>query len=69
LPHDLRHGYAFSSQRLDFFHKVRQELGLPAKLHTPISRFGNSVHLPFPPDVILELGNQRKDPHDQLPGA
>jgi len=44
-------------------------LGFPAKLHAPISRFGNSVHLPFPPDVILELGNQRKNAHDELPGA
>jgi hypothetical protein len=69
LAHDLRHGYAFSSQRLNFFYKVRQELGLPAKLHAPISRFGNSVHLPFTPDVILELGNQRKNAHDELPGA
>jgi hypothetical protein len=54
---------------LNFFYKVRQELGFPAKLHAPISRFGNSVHLPFPPDVILELGNQRKNAHDELPGA
>jgi len=69
LAHDLRHGYAFRSQRLNFFYKVRQELGFPAKLHAPISRFGNSVHLPFPPDVILELGNQRKSAHDKLPGA
>jgi hypothetical protein len=33
LAHDLRHGYAFRSQRLNFFYKVRQELGFPAKLH------------------------------------
>jgi hypothetical protein len=44
-------------------------LGLPAELHTPISRFGSPVHLSFTLDLIFELGNQRENAHDKLPGA
>src|SRR5262245_62902609 len=35
----------------------------------PLSGLGDAVHLVLAPYVILELGNQGKDAHDQLAGA
>ena len=39
------------------------------ELHASILGFRNTIHLTFSPNVVLELGNQRQDPHDELSGG
>jgi hypothetical protein len=48
---------------------VAGEFTLPTELHAPILGLSDSIHLPFSPSIILELGNQSKDAHDEFTGA
>ena len=36
------------------------------ELHASILGFRNTIHLTFSPNVVLELGNQGEDAHDEL---
>ena len=50
----------------DLFDLLVSELTLATELHASILGFGDAVHLTFSPNVVLELGNESEDAHDEL---
>ena len=66
---DDRHSLSSLAQVSNLFHPVLGELALAPKLHAAILGLGNPIHLTLSPDVILELGDQGQDTHDELAGA
>jgi hypothetical protein len=69
VPHDLRHGAPILPKRADLIDSLGGELRLGAEPRPPFFSLGYPVHLSLPPNVVLELGDQREDAHNELAGA
>jgi hypothetical protein len=48
------------AQGSDLTYPHGRDLALGAKLHPSILRLGDPIHLAFAPDVVLELGDERR---------
>src|SRR6185312_335230 len=66
VAHDLWHGAPIFPKRADLFDPLGGELRLGAEPRPPFFSLGYPVHLSLPPNVVLKLGNQREDSHNEL---
>src|SRR5262245_13732046 len=67
--YDLRNREPICPQFFDLLHNIGGQDRLRTKPHPPGLGLVDAVLLALSADVILELGNQREDTHDQLAGA
>ena len=69
LAHDVWHRLTGLPQFPHLLNLLWDQKGLATKSCSPLSRFLDPIHLPFTANVVLELGDQGQDAHDELSGA
>ena len=57
------------AQCSDLFDLLISQLALAPELHPSIFGLGDPVHLALTANVVLELGNESEDAHDELAGT